>query len=97
MAWGSSSALVFFGLFASASAVPDISDADTHADFRDFGHSDAERTCKWYGIGEGEYCCPHAKHCLKPVRGKTCAAPFFRSWSVHGRSVHSWLPLLVCK
>jgi len=56
--------LVFFGaLFASASAVPDIS-----------GHSDAERTCKWYGIGEGEYCCPHAKHCLKPVRGKTCGA-----------------------
>ena len=83
----SSSALVFFGaLFASATAVPDIS-----------GHSDAERTCKWYGIGEGEYCCPHAKHCLKPVRGKTCAAPFFRSWSVHGRSVPSWLPLLVCK
>ena len=66
-----SSALVFFGaLFASVTAVPDISghsDADADADFRDFGK--AERTCKWYGIGEGEYCCPHAKHCLKPVRG----------------------------
>lgn len=31
-----------------------------------------ERVCKWYGIGKGEYCCPHAKHCLRPVKGKTC-------------------------
>ena len=32
----------------------------------------AERICKWYGIGEGEYCCPDAKHCLRPVKGKMC-------------------------
>ena len=27
---------------------------------------------RWYGLGEGEYCCPHAKHCLRPIKGKTC-------------------------
>ena len=62
------SAAAFSIFVGGAFAVPQA------ADFRDFGRSDAETTCKWYGIGEGEYCCPHAKHCLKPVRGKTCGA-----------------------
>lgn len=52
-------------LFVTAAGVPVADNATLVGD-------EAERICRWYGIGEGEYCCPHAKRCLRPVRGKTC-------------------------